>query len=208
VASKAPNLAKGDSCSANTGLGRITAAVPAKHSEQDAEAGTDDHLLSVYGIAGLTPISACSMSAAKAAKPWWFLRRRLGRLDLGQDPKIKGCHVIGIAGGKDKCHWLTSELGSMPRRLQGRRHLQGAAGGGAEGHRRLFRQCRRRILEACIRADELIAAASPVVARSRNMTACRRPHGPRGVPGLIVVKRLIMQGFYRDGLHGPARRRP
>ena len=27
------------------------------------------------------------------------------------------------------------------------------------------------------------------------MTACRRPTGPRGVPGLIVVKRLIMQGF-------------
>ena len=27
------------------------------------------------------------------------------------------------------------------------------------------------------------------------MTACRRRTGPRGVPGLIVVKRLIMQGF-------------
>ena len=27
------------------------------------------------------------------------------------------------------------------------------------------------------------------------MTARRQPTGPRGVPGLIVVKRLIMQGF-------------
>ena len=30
---------------------------------------------------------------------------------VGQIAKIKGCNVIGIAGGKDKCHWLTSELG-------------------------------------------------------------------------------------------------
>jgi len=35
------------------------------------------------------------------------------------------------------------------------------------------------------------------------MTACRRPTAPRGVPGLIVVKRLIMQGFIVIGLHGP-----
>ncbi|NJN51806.1 MAG: NADP-dependent oxidoreductase, partial [Gammaproteobacteria bacterium] len=29
----------------------------------------------------------------------------------GQIAKIKGCHVVGIAGGKDKCAWLVDELG-------------------------------------------------------------------------------------------------
>jgi NADPH-dependent curcumin reductase len=30
---------------------------------------------------------------------------------VGQIGKIKGCRVIGIAGGPDKCRWLTEELG-------------------------------------------------------------------------------------------------
>ena len=29
----------------------------------------------------------------------------------GQIAKLKGCHVIGIAGSDDKCNWLTGELG-------------------------------------------------------------------------------------------------
>jgi NADPH-dependent curcumin reductase len=30
---------------------------------------------------------------------------------VGQIGKIKGCHVVGIAGTDEKCHWLTEELG-------------------------------------------------------------------------------------------------
>lgn len=30
---------------------------------------------------------------------------------VGQIGKIKGCHVVGIAGTDEKCHWITSELG-------------------------------------------------------------------------------------------------
>jgi NADPH-dependent curcumin reductase CurA len=30
---------------------------------------------------------------------------------VGQIGKIKGCHVIGIAGGADKCKLLTEQLG-------------------------------------------------------------------------------------------------
>ena len=30
---------------------------------------------------------------------------------VGQIAKIKGCHVVGIAGGADKCDYLTQELG-------------------------------------------------------------------------------------------------
>lgn len=30
---------------------------------------------------------------------------------VGQIGKIKGCHVVGIAGGADKCRWVVDELG-------------------------------------------------------------------------------------------------
>ena len=30
---------------------------------------------------------------------------------VGQIAKIKGCRVVGIAGGEEKCHWLVNELG-------------------------------------------------------------------------------------------------
>ncbi len=64
----------------------------------------------------------------------------------GQIAKIKGAaNVIGIAGGKEKCAWLTREahfdvaidyknedVGKTARRAR------------AQGHRHLFRQCRRR----------------------------------------------------------------
>ena len=30
---------------------------------------------------------------------------------VGQIAKIKGCHVVGIAGGEDKCKYLVDELG-------------------------------------------------------------------------------------------------
>ena len=33
---------------------------------------------------------------------------------VGQIAKIKGCRAVGIAGGPDKCRYVTQELGSMP----------------------------------------------------------------------------------------------
>ena len=41
----------------------------------------------------------------------------------GQVAKARGCRVIGIAGGADKCRWLTEELGYPETELAMRRHL-------------------------------------------------------------------------------------
>ena len=44
-------------------------------------------------------------------------RRRLGRRRRGRPDrrassrKIKGCRVVGIAGGPEKCDWVVDELG-------------------------------------------------------------------------------------------------
>lgn len=74
---------------------------------------TEEMALSVLGITGLTayfgmldvgkpqPGDTVAVSGAAGAT---------GSI-AGQIAKIKGCKVIGIAGGADKCRWLTGEAG-------------------------------------------------------------------------------------------------
>ena len=71
------------------------------------------HLLSVYGIAGLTAYFGLLDVGKPKAGETVVVSAAAGSVGsiVGQIAKIKGCRVVGIAGGKDKCHWLTSELG-------------------------------------------------------------------------------------------------
>ena len=133
------------------------AAVPAKHLTKMPKLEPMTHLLSVYGIAGLTAYFGLLDVGKPKAGETVVVSAAAGSVGsiVGQIAKIKGCRVVGIAGGKDKCHWLTSELGfdAAVDYKDGAR-VQGAAGGGAQGHRRLFRQCRRRHSRSLPGADE------------------------------------------------------
>jgi NADPH-dependent curcumin reductase CurA len=105
------------------------------------------HLLSVYGIAGLTAYFGLLDVGKPKAGETVVVSAAAGSVGsiVGQIAKIKGCRVVGIAGGADKCHWLTSELGFD------------AAVDYKDG--------------ATFKA---LKAAAPAAARSRNMTAPRR----------------------------------
>ena len=114
---------------------------------------------------------------------------------VGQIAKIKGCRVVGIAGGKEKCNWLVSELGfdaavdykSEPVF----KALKAAAPNGIDVY---FDNVGGDIFEACLpqmNQHGRISCCGAVSAYDGTPPA----HGPRGVPGLIVVKRLIVQGF-------------
>ena len=97
------------------------------------------HLLSVYGIAGLLPISVFWISRVRSRA-----NRRLAAAGsvgsiVGQLAKIKGCRVVGIAGGPEKCRWLTAHLGfdaAVDDKAGGVFKALRAAG--ARGRRRLF----------------------------------------------------------------------
>jgi NADPH-dependent curcumin reductase CurA len=196
VASKAPELAAGDIVFGDTGW-QDYAAVPAKHLTKMPKIEPMTYLLSVYGIAGLTayfglldvgkptPDDTVVVSAAAGS---------VGSI-VGQIAKIKGCRVVGIAGGKDKCNWLTSELGfdAAVDYKDGAvfKALRAAAPKGIDVY---FDNVGGDILEACLAQMNNRGRISCCGAISQ-YDGAPSATGPRGVPGLIVIKRLTMQGF-------------
>jgi NADPH-dependent curcumin reductase CurA len=196
VSSKAPELKPGDIVFGDTGWQEF-AAVPAKHLSRMPDMKPMTHLLSVYGIAGLTayfglldvgkPTSGETVVVSAAAGS-------VGSI-VGQIAKIRGCRAVGITGGKDKCHWLTSELGfdAAVDYKDGAvfKALRAAAPNGIDVY---FDNVGGGILEACLPQMNLRGRIACCGAISQ-YDGVPSAHGPRGVPGLIVVKRLIMQGF-------------
>ena len=196
VASKSPGLAPGDIVFGDTGW-QDYAAIPAKHLTKLPKLEPTTHLLSVYGIAGLTAYFGLLEIGKPKAGETVVVSAAAGSVGsiVGQIAKIKGCHAVGIAGGKDKCHWLTSELGfdAAVDYKDGAvfKALRAAAPKGIDVY---FDNVGGDIFEACLPQMNNYGriACCGAISQYDGVPAA---HGPRGVPGLIVVKRLIMQGF-------------
>ena len=196
VTSKAPGFAAGDLVWADTGWQEYV-ALPAKHLSKMPKVEPMTHLLSVFGVAGLTAYFGLLEIGKPKQGETVVVSAAAGSVGsiVGQIAKIKGCHVVGIAGGKDKCHWLTSALGfdAAVDYKDGAvfKALRAAAPKGIDVY---FDNVGGDILEACL----------PLMNNCGRIACCGAisqydgvpsAHGPRGVPGLIVVKRLVMQGF-------------
>src|SRR6201747_1459282 len=196
VCSKAPGLSPGDIVFGDTGW-QDYAAVPAKHLTKMPRMEPMTHLLSVYGIAGLPPYFGLLHVGKPKAGETVVVSAAAGSVGsiVGQIAKIKGCNVIGIAGGKDKCHWLTSELGfdAAVDCKDGAtfKALRATAPKGIDVY---FDNVGGDILEACISQMNNRGRIACCGASSQYDGVASAP-GPAGGPGLIVVKRLIMQGF-------------
>ena len=196
VSSKAPELAPGDIVFGDTGWQEY-AAVSAKHLTKMPKLEPMTHLLSVFGIAGLTAYFGLLEIGKPREGETVVVSAAAGSVGsiVGQIAKIKGCRVVGIAGGADKCNWLTSELGfdAAVDYKDGAvfKALRAAAPDGIDVY---FDNVGGDILEACLPQMKnygRIACCGAISQYDGTPSA----HGPRGVPGLIVVKRLVMQGF-------------
>jgi NADPH-dependent curcumin reductase CurA len=196
VSSKAPEVKPGDIVFGDTGW-QTYAAVPAKHLTKMPKIEPMTHLLSVYGIAGLTAYFGLLEIGKPKTGETVVVSAAAGSVGsiVGQIAKIKGCRVVGIAGGSDKCNWLTSELGfdAAVDYKDGAvfKALRAAAPKGIDVY---FDNVGGDILEACLAQMNNRGRIACCGAISQ-YDGVPSAHGPRGVPGLIVVKRLIMQGF-------------
>lgn len=155
------------------------------------------HHMSVLGLTGLTayfglldigrprPGETVLVSAAAGAT---------GSV-AGQIARIAGCRVVGIAGSDEKCAWLTDELGfhaSINYKTQKvARAIKETCPAGVDV---FFDNTGGDILDATLFRMNQGGRVVCCGAVSQYDTDAPAP-GPRGVPGLIITKRLRMQGF-------------
>jgi NADPH-dependent curcumin reductase CurA len=196
VESRAPQFATGDLVFGDTGW-QDYASVPAKALTKLPKIEPMTHLISVYGIAGLTAyFGLLDIGKAKAGETV-VVSAAAGSVGsiVGQIAKIKGCRVIGIAGGAEKCAWLVDELGFHAAvDYKGGalfKTLKSTAPNGIDVY---FDNVGGDIFEACLAQMNVRGRIACCGAVSQYDMA-PPASGPRGVPGLIVVKRLTVQGF-------------
>jgi hypothetical protein len=196
VESKAPHLAPGDLVFADTGWQEY-AAVSGRNLARLPNMTPITHLLSVYGVTGLTAYFGLLRIGEPRAGETVVVSAAAGAVGsiAGQIAKIKGARVIGVAGGAEKCAWLTDELGfdlAVDYKAGDvRRQLRAACPNGIDVY---FDNVGGDIFEAALfnMANHGRIVCCGAVSQYDDAPP---PHGPRGVPGLIVTKRLKVQGF-------------
>ncbi|HEX7943668.1 MAG TPA: NADP-dependent oxidoreductase, partial [Phenylobacterium sp.] len=157
----------------------------------------ESHLLSVFGVAGLTAYFGLREGGWPKAGETVVVSAAAGSVGsiVGQIAKIQGSRVVGITGGEAKGRWLVDELGFDAavdyKSPEFKRQLRAAC---PEGIDLYFDNTGGDVFEACLFAMKMHGRIICCGAVSQYDGAAP-PHGPRGVPGLIVTKRLTLRGF-------------
>ena len=196
VVSHVPHLQAGDLVFADVGWQEY-AVLPGKNLSKLPDLKPETHLLSVFGIAGLTAyfgLLACGQPKPGETVVVSAAAGSVGSI-VGQIAKIKGCRVVGIAGGEDKGRWLVDELGFDAavdyKSPDFKRRLRAAVPEGIDVY---FDNTGGDVFEACLFAMKNFGRIACCGALSQ-YDGAPPPHGPRGIPGLIVTKRLNLRGF-------------
>ena len=194
--SRSSALRPGDLVLGDTGW-REWAVLPARHLAKAPRLEPLTHLLSVYGVAGLTAyfgLLECGQPKDGETVVVSAAAGAVGSL-AGQIARIKGCRVVGIAGGEEKCRLLTRELGFDAavdyKAGDTRRALRAACPNGIDV---CFDNVGGAVFEACLFNMATFGRIACCGAVSQ-YDAAAPAAGPRGVPGLIVTKRLTLRGF-------------
>ena len=118
AASKNPAFAVGDRVSAGLGV-QAYCQIPADQIQRsglvkiDPRLGSDTQWLNVLGMPGMTGYFGLMDVGQPKAGETLVVSGAAGAVGqtVGQLGRIKGCRVVGIAGGPDKCRWVVDELG-------------------------------------------------------------------------------------------------
>lgn len=195
VESRSDRLAPGDIVAAESVWADYVAR-PARLCQKLPPMKPLSHLMSVYGIAGKTAFHGLMSVGQPMPGETVVVSAAAGSVGgyVGQIAKAIGCRAVGIAGGAEKCAWVTEELGfdaCVDYRDPGFfKALRAACPDGADVY---FDNVGGEVLEKTL-----------FVMNERGRVACcgaisqydsTAPTGPRNLPGLVVTKRLRMEGF-------------
>lgn len=154
------------------------------------------HVMSVYGVAGKTAFHGLVGVGRPIAGETVLVSAAAGSVGsfVGQIARALGCRVVGIAGGAEKCAWVVEELGfdaCVDYRDPGFfKALKAACPDGVDIY---FDNVGGPVLESAL---FLMNTRGRVVCCGA-ISQYDKPggSGPRNLPGLVVVKRLRMEGF-------------
>ena len=196
VHSNVGHLSPGDIVFADTGW-QDYAVIPGKSLNKLPSMEPLTHLMSVYGIAGLTAYFGLLECGKPKAGETVVVSAAAGSVGsiAGQIAKLKGCRVVGIAGGEEKGRWLTEELGFDAavdyKSPEFKRLLRAQVPDGVDVY---FDNTGGAVFEAVLFAMKNFGRIACCGALSQ-YDGAPPAHGPRGIPGLIVTKRLTLRGF-------------
>ncbi len=196
VESRAAGLKPGDLVFADTGWQEYS-VLPGRGLTVAPRIEPLTNLLSVYGVTGLTAYFGLLDCGRPKAGETVVVSAAAGAVGsiVGQIARLKGARVVGVAGGEAKCALLTRELGYDAavdyKAGDTRRALRAACPDGIDVY---FDNVGGDVLEACLFNMKLHGRIACCGAVSQ-YDGAPPPHGPRGVPGLIVTKRLTLTGF-------------
>lgn len=195
IETRSPDVSLGDIVAGELGWQEF-AVLPASAVRRCPEHRPLSEQLSLIGVAGLTAYHGLLNVAGIREGETLLVSAAAGSVGslVGQIGKIKGARVVGIAGGPQKCKWVVDALGfdacidykndDVPVALQ--KHCD-------KGVDVYFDNVGGPILQAALFAM-----------RNRGRIACcgavsqydsATPRSPAGIPGLLVVKRIRMEGF-------------
>lgn len=195
VESRADGIAPGDIVGAEAGWAEY-AAVPRRKMRKLQPIKPLSHNLSVYGVAGRTAYHGLIHVGRPKIGETLVVSAAAGSVGgyVGQIGKALGMHVVGIAGGAEKCAWVTETLGfdaCIDHRAPGFfKALRAACPDGIDVY---FDNVGGKVLETALFLMNLRGRVVCCGAVSQYQSS--EPVGPRNVPGLIVTKRLRMEGF-------------
>ena len=155
-----------------------------------------ENLLSVFGIAGKTAFHGLVQVGRPIAGETIVVSAAAGSVGgyVGQIGKALGCRVVGIAGGPEKCAWVVNHLG-----------FDACVDYRAAGLFKALRaECPTGIDVYFDNVGGTILETTLALMNERGRVVCCgaisqyddvAPTGPRNLPGVVVVKRLRMEGF-------------
>ena len=196
VESRSRRLRAGDLVHADTGW-QDYAVLSAEQLSVLPRMQPETHLLSVYGVAGPTAyfgLLKCGQPKTGETVVVSAAGGSVGSL-VGQIAKIMGCRVVGVAGGAAKGAMLVKDFGFDEvvdyKAGDVRRALRAACPNGIDVY---FDNVGGDVLEAALfnMANHGRIVCCGAVSQYDGAAPA---HGPRGVPGLIVTRRLTMAGF-------------